>query len=81
MVIHRFWNNCDCGGAVWGEVTEAEVTSEVFPRLSDDAVAESKRFAKRTGHPATRPDRTCCVLVVTDRSCLRPFEVHSPFHQ
>jgi len=55
MVIHRFWNNCDCGGAVWGEVTEAEVTSEVFPRLSDDAVAESKRFAKRTGHPATRP--------------------------
>ena len=90
MLVRFFWRNCDLyglchGDALWVEATASEAESEVFPHLSEEAISESRKLAKKSGHLAAslmgRPDLTFCFLVSKDLSFIHPFHVHYPVHQ
>ena len=86
MLVRWFWKNCRfCeSDALWVEATAGEAEAEIFPRLSEKDIAESREFSKQSGHIAASlktPDLTFCFLVSKDLSFIRPFHVHYPFHQ
>ena len=90
MLVRSFWKNCNAGpddaprDAVWVEATPTEAGSAVFPRLSAEQIAKSRKLANGSGDIADRMDKpglTFCFLVATDLSFIHPHQVHYPVHQ
>jgi hypothetical protein len=92
MVVRFFWPNCNHWGkdsgkkpidAFWVEATLDEAETSIFPLLTPQAIAESKKFAEKYSHIAkemANPPRPYCFLVAKDISSIDPFHVNYPVH-
>jgi len=88
MLVRWFWPAShaseDKAHAFWVEATQAEAEAAIFPHLSADVIAESRRLAKECAGIAKHlgdPPRPFCFLVARDLGHINPYVVHYPFHQ
>jgi hypothetical protein len=90
MIVRWFWRNCDFRHKEWGttridafwvETTLEEAEVAIYPRLTQERVAESKALAERLARFAeSRGASPYCFLVARDLSSIDPHEFHYPFH-
>jgi hypothetical protein len=91
MLVRCFWRGCRYRHKEWGaepvdafwvEATLAEAEAAIFPRLTQEAVAESKALGERLAELARNLGRSpYCFLVARDLSSIDPHEVHYPINQ
>jgi hypothetical protein len=94
MLVRRIWHNCNCRNkswdadpcdAFWVEATRDEAERVIFPRLSEEGIAESKlclvrsRFFIESSIDRGEEVHPYCFLVARDLSSVDPFHVTYPF--
>ena len=94
MLVRRIWYNCDYRNkswdaepcdALWVEATLDEAQKDIFPRLSDEGIAESKLCTNRCRHYIEscanegKEVYPYCFLVARDLSSIDPFHATYPF--
>jgi hypothetical protein len=90
VIVRLFWRDCRYRhnewtatriDAFWVEATLEEAEAAIYPRLTQERVAESKALAERWAeHAKSRSQTSYCFLVARDLSSIDPHAFHYPFH-